>query len=146
MNHLWLCQLPRIMICPCSANPLKTLAKNHFETTKLEYEQKERDRLRIAEAAKLEYEQKKSDRLLESMKMINSFRDSVNAAISELNCEKRSINVEKCKRTEEIGVEESKNNPLVEGLIMNMNMIDKEIAQKSEQLAKLNAKGYSAKK
>ncbi len=112
----------------------------------MEYEQKERDRLQIAEAAKLEYEQKESNRLLESMKMINSSRDSVNAAISELNCEKRSINMEKCKRMVEIGVEESKNNPLVEVLIMNMNMTDEEIAQKSEQLAKLNAKGYSAKK
>ena len=39
----------------------------------------------------------------------------------------------------EIGVEESKNDPLVKGLTMNMNMIDEEIAQKSEQLAKLNA-------
>ena len=76
---------------------------------------------------------------LESMKIINSSRDSLNAAISELNRENRSINMEKCKRMVEIGVEESKNDPLVKGLTMNMNMIDEEIAQKSEQLAKLNA-------
>ena len=37
----------------------------------------------------------------------------------------------------EIGVEASNNDPLVEGLTMNMNAIDEEIAQKTEQLNKL---------
>ena len=121
------------------SSSMRLLGQSHLDAAKLEYEQKERDRLQVAAAQKATADVEEKKVRLDSLKMINSSRDSLNAAISDLNREKRAINIEKCKRMVEIGAEASKNDPLVEGLTMNMDMIDEEIAQKKEQIANLAA-------
>ena len=121
------------------SSSMRLLGQSHLDAAKLEYEQKERDRLQVAAAQKATADVEEKKIRLDSLKMINSSRDSLNAAISDLNREKRAINIQKCKRMLEIGAEASKNDPLVEGLTMNMDMIDEEIAQKKEQIANLAA-------
>eukprot|EP00956_Cyclotella_meneghiniana_P026140 scaffold55858_cov100-Cyclotella_meneghiniana.AAC.1 len=108
------------------SSSMRLLGQSHLEAAKLEYEQKERDRVQVAAAQKATADVEEKKVRLDSLKMINSSRDSLNAAISDLNREKRAINIEKCKRMVEIGAEASKNDPLVEGLTMNMDMIAKD--------------------
>ena len=120
------------------------LGKSHLIAVKLENDKKERGRLQIAQAQKATVRVEEKKVHLESLKMINSSRSRAvfNSAITELNCGKRSINTDKCKRMVEIGVNKaSKSDPLVEGLTLNMDSIDEEIAQKKDQLSnsKLNA-------
>ena len=118
------------------------LGKSHLIAVKLENDKKERGRLQIAQAQKASVRVEEKKVHLESLKMINSSRSRAvfNSAITELNCGKCSINTDKCKRMVEIGVNKaSKSDPLVEGLTLNMDSIDEEIAQKKDQLSKLNA-------